>query len=75
LSFEIFCPLKKFFKMTFYAGCWWLMPVILDVQEAETRNIVVPGQRKQIIRETLSCKIPNRKRKGWWSGSSGTVPA
>jgi hypothetical protein len=23
------------------AGCWWLMPVILAIQEAEIRRIVV----------------------------------
>jgi hypothetical protein len=37
------------------AGHQWLMPVILAAQEAEIR-IVVQGQPRQIVLETLSQK-------------------
>jgi hypothetical protein len=36
------------------AGCWWLMPIILATQEAESRRIMVPGQPWQIVLEILS---------------------
>jgi hypothetical protein len=51
-----------------YAGHQWFMSVILATQKAEIRRIAVQSQPRQIIRETLSQKIPNTQ-KGWWSGS------
>jgi hypothetical protein len=42
---------------------WWLTPVILTTtQEAEIRRIVVRGQPRQIVHETLSRKNPSQKR-------------
>jgi hypothetical protein len=40
---------------------WWLMPVILAIQEAEIRRIVFRSQPRQIIRKTLSQKYLTRK--------------
>jgi hypothetical protein len=40
------------------------MPVILATQEAEIRRIVVQGQPRQIVCETLSRKYPTQKRAG-----------
>jgi hypothetical protein len=52
------------------------MPIILATQEAEIRRRqfeASPGNK----RETLSQKYPicTHTKMGWWSGSSGTVPA
>jgi hypothetical protein len=33
---------------------WWLMSVILAIQEAEIRKIMVQSQHRQILHETLS---------------------
>jgi hypothetical protein len=38
------------------AGCWWLMPVILDTCEDENRRTPVPGQPRQ----KKVCKIPSQ---------------
>jgi hypothetical protein len=38
------------------------MPVILATQEAEIRRIVVPGQRRQTVLETLSRNYPPQKK-------------
>jgi hypothetical protein len=46
------------------AGCWWLTPTFLAVQEAEIRRIMVLSQHGQIVRETLSRNIPTQKRAG-----------
>jgi hypothetical protein len=43
------------------AGCWWLTPVILALQEAEIKRIAVRRQPGQIVLETLSCKNPSQK--------------
>jgi hypothetical protein len=42
----------------------WLMPIMLDTQEAEIRKMVVQSQPKQIVHETLSQKHPSQKRAG-----------
>jgi hypothetical protein len=49
-----------------YVGArrWWLIPVILGSQEAETRRIVIQSQPWQIVLETLSQKNPSQKRSG-----------
>jgi hypothetical protein len=36
------------------ARCQWLTPVIMAIQEAEIRRIVVQRQPRQIVHETLS---------------------
>jgi hypothetical protein len=38
----------------FLARSWWLMPVMLAIQEAEIRRIIVQGQLRQIVCQTLS---------------------
>jgi hypothetical protein len=50
------------------------MPVILLFQEAEISKMDVQRQLWQIVFENLSQKYSPQK-KGWWSGSSGRVPA
>jgi hypothetical protein len=45
---------------------WWITPIILATQEAETRRIMVPGQPWQIIHETLSRKYPTLNRAVAW---------
>jgi hypothetical protein len=44
------------------------MPVILAIQEAQIRKIMVRNQPGQIVLKTLSQKNPSQKQ-GWWSGS------
>jgi hypothetical protein len=46
------------------AGRQWLIPVILDTQEAEIRRIVVRNQSRQIVREILSRKTLHKNRAG-----------
>jgi hypothetical protein len=50
---------------------WWLTSVILAIEEAKIRRIVVRSQPRQIVHKTLSQKHPSqkKKKKGWWSGS------
>jgi hypothetical protein len=43
---------------------WWLTPVILAIQEAEIRRIMVQSQPRKIVHETLSRKNPSQKRVG-----------
>jgi hypothetical protein len=42
----------------------WLIPVILAIQEAEIRRIVVRSQPRQVVHKTLSRKNPSQKRAG-----------
>jgi hypothetical protein len=52
------------------------MPIILATWEAEIRRIVVQSQTGEIACETLSQKKKKAtQKKGWWSASSGRVPA
>jgi hypothetical protein len=57
-----------FHKVLTIAGCWWLTPAILAIQEADVRRTALRSQPGQIVWETLSQKSPSPK-KGWWSGS------
>jgi hypothetical protein len=41
--------------------CQWLTPVILAIQEAEIRRIMVQSQSRKIVHEIL--KIPNTHKK------------
>jgi hypothetical protein len=53
-----------------FTWCWWLMPVIPAIQEAEIGRITVQSLLGQIVCETQSQKkIKHDKEKGWWSGS------
>jgi hypothetical protein len=49
-------PLFPLKKKKNQAGCWWLIPVILAIQKAEIRRIMVQSQPRQIVLETLSQK-------------------
>jgi hypothetical protein len=46
------------------ARYWWLMSIILAIQEAEIRRIEVWSQPRQIVHKTLSLKNPLQKRAG-----------
>jgi hypothetical protein len=35
------------------AGCWWLMPIVLDTQKAEIRREIVQSQPGWIVHEAL----------------------
>jgi hypothetical protein len=48
---------------------WWLKPIILAIQEAEIRRIMVQSQPRQIVPETLSISQKPITEKAWWSGS------
>jgi hypothetical protein len=54
----------SFILIKIIARLWWLMPVILATQEAEIRRIMVQGQPRQIVYETLFQKNPSQKRAG-----------
>jgi hypothetical protein len=42
-------------------GCWWFMPVILAIQEAEMRRIVVRSQPGKIVLQDPISKNPSQK--------------
>jgi hypothetical protein len=46
--------LKIFYEKIMEAGCWWLMPIILSIQEAEIRKIKVQSQPEKVVHEILS---------------------
>jgi hypothetical protein len=48
--------------------------VILAIQEAKIRRIVVQSQPRKTVLKTLSRKYPKQK-KGQWGGSSGRASA
>jgi hypothetical protein len=48
-------------RINFQAGCWWLTPVILAIQEAEIRRITVQIQPGRIVQQTLSLKKITKK--------------
>jgi hypothetical protein len=48
------------------------MPIILATQEAEIRKTEIQSQRGE---KSSRDPILNAKKKGWWSGSSGRMPA
>jgi hypothetical protein len=56
MDFSKRCPVLK--------ASLQLTPIILATQEAEIRRIVVQSQTWQIVRKTLSKKIPSQKRAG-----------
>jgi hypothetical protein len=43
-------------------GHWWLIPIILAIQEAEIKRIVVRSQSGQIVHKTLCRKYRTQKR-------------
>jgi hypothetical protein len=54
--------LHKFFKnFPGEARSWWLTPVILAIQEAEIRRIMVQSQPRQIVHKTLLKKPITKK--------------
>jgi hypothetical protein len=49
----------------FFAGSWWLMPVIFATWQAEIGSITVQGQARQIVQETPPIsKITTAKQTG-----------
>jgi hypothetical protein len=59
------------FKSVTGAGHSWLTFVILTIQEAEIRRIVVWSHPGQIVQETLSQQNPSQKRAGVVAQSVG----
>jgi hypothetical protein len=60
-------------KMHIWAGCQWLTPVILAIQEPEIRRIEVQSQPWQIVLETLSWKKKfTKKRAGGVAQGKGS---
>jgi hypothetical protein len=52
---------------------WWLTPIILATQEAESRRIKFQSQPEANSSRDPISKISNTK-KGWRTGSSSRVP-
>jgi hypothetical protein len=50
-------------KIPDFAGCQWLMPVILAIEEAEIRRIAVQSQPREVVHENLSRKNPSHTHK------------
>jgi hypothetical protein len=53
--------LRKLFKAGHH---WWLMPIILAIQEAEIRRIEVQSQLRQTVCPAILKKNPSQKRSG-----------
>jgi hypothetical protein len=62
-------PIKN--SKSFWAGCWWLTPIILATQEAEIRRISVWSQPGQIVHRTLSRKNLHKKMAGGVAQGAG----
>jgi hypothetical protein len=56
------------------AGCQWLTPIILAIQEAEIRRIAIQSQPQSNSPGDPISKI-SYVEKGWWSDSRGRAPA
>jgi hypothetical protein len=46
--------MRGHFILIIRARCWWFMTIIVAIQEAEIRRIMVPNQPGQILLKTLS---------------------
>jgi hypothetical protein len=46
---------------------WWLMPVILAIQDVKIRKIIVLSQHRQIVPRDPVLK--KHIKKDWWCGS------
>jgi hypothetical protein len=53
---------------------WWLTPVILAIQEAEIRRIMVLSQPRKIVHKILSQKHPSQKKKRVSGVTQGVDP-
>jgi hypothetical protein len=53
-----------FKKVNKFARRWWLMPLILAIQEAEIRRTADRSQPRQIVWDILSQKNPTQKKAG-----------
>jgi hypothetical protein len=51
-------------KNCIHAKHWWLMPIILAIQEAEIRRIAVQSRPRETVHEILSQKYLAQKKKG-----------
>jgi hypothetical protein len=58
-------------KITTRARHWGLTPIILVIQDAEIKRIMVQSQTRQIAYETLSQKSPSQKRAGGVAQGTG----